>query len=553
MTAHPDELLARSLDRDLGRAEQAAVNAHLAACARCRALAADLRRVDPLIAKREEVSSVPVFDPHMRRAAIGWLWAPIALAAAIVAVTIVGMPRNDGAARPGVIPSASPTPTPSASEAYPTSSPSASPSSRPECATARTGDLTVCPARVTVGDTVTVEGRSCNNPGANTELYFGTTDQFGQATEGTYGAAHLASVATAADGRFRADVTIPSLLISIQGQGGGAVKSGLYAIYTKPPACTAYITVGRAAATTWHGFYLQTATTPDGTRRSVLMETDGAFPGTLVDDRLTWSSIGRASPDGSRWLAYANDDLYMLAPGARPRLVVSGTRNVWGWIDNATIYAVRDGPGTEPGARTLVQVRVGDGSTVKTQTLARGVGGGVLSPGGRYLAYSIGGGDTPPSTYVYELATNRERVVARAAEFADWIDAEHLVAWNRNTVDVVRASDGDRVSVFSGAEGVFASPDPSKILVLDGSGVLWLVTADGTKSRLPGEPINLASRAAGSSGWPASITTDGRAVSFDVTTARYPEPHLYRAGVRDLATGEITYACESDCTLLRIR
>ena len=74
-------------------------------------------------------------------------------------------------------------------------------------------------------------------------LFFGTTEQFGQSTQGTYGAGELGQFAVDADGRFQTTIEVPTRIGSIQGQGGGDVKPGLYAIYSKPDLCRTYVTV----------------------------------------------------------------------------------------------------------------------------------------------------------------------------------------------------------------------------------------------------------------------------------------------------------------------
>jgi hypothetical protein len=113
----------------------------------------------------------------------------------------------------------------------------------PKCSVAAHGELRACPADATVGQTITLAGTGCGYPGAQAILYFGTTDQFGQPTQGTYGAVEIGRFDMDANGRFATIVTIPSQLQTIQGQGGGPVKSGLYAIYSKPDFCRTYITV----------------------------------------------------------------------------------------------------------------------------------------------------------------------------------------------------------------------------------------------------------------------------------------------------------------------
>lgn len=119
--------------------------------------------------------------------------------------------------------------------------PSATPAQR--CSTPVAGTISVCPATATVGAQVTIDGNHCNNPGGPALIDFGTTDQFGQPTAGTYGAIGLGDFTVDANGAFHATVVVPSTLHPIQGQGGGAVRPGLYAIYSKPVMCITYVTI----------------------------------------------------------------------------------------------------------------------------------------------------------------------------------------------------------------------------------------------------------------------------------------------------------------------
>ena len=137
-------------------------------------------------------------------------------------------------------------------------------------------------------------------------------------------------------------------------------------------------------------------------------------------------------------------------------------------------------------------------------------------------------------------------------ELGGWLDAERLVVWNAQSLDLVRAADLGRTALFSGPSGAFVSAWPQAIVALDGSGALWVVQPNGSKRAVPGGPANRVGAAVGASGWPTAISADGRVVSFDETTTRAPALR-YRAAVRDLETGDISYACEDDCSWLRIR
>ena len=562
---HPEELIARSLDGDLTRDEAAAMNAHLATCAACRELAADLRHTEPLLSRREEVTSVPVFSDQGRPRGIGWLWVPIALAAAVVAATIVALPRDRGVASPSTAPTATST------IAAPTGAASPTPvaSSGASCSSAQIGDIKVCPASAPVGGSLSVSGRACNHPGQPVELYFGTSQEFGQSTAGTYGATRLGTIPVAADGTFSGTVTVPSRLDPIQQQGGGTVGPGLYGVYTKPDLCRAYVTVvGQAPAARFTGFYLRAAAPDPNTdlnlRRRVLVEADGVFPGRVIDDTVNWYAVGAWAPNGSSVLAYAdNGDVYVVAPGAKPRPVVTSaisgsipsqpwTFTQWSWIDDRTIATVRSQGSGADVRNDLVEVDAGTGAVRTTDPLPRTVYTGSVSPAARYIAYVTGGGDTPPKVFLYDVAGKRERVVGQG-QLGGWLDAERLVVWNAQSLDVVRATDLDRTVLFSAPSGAFVSASPQAIVALDGSGVLWVVQPDGSRRFVPGGPINRAGAAAGASGWPTAISADGRVVSFDETTTRAPAPVRYRAAIRDLDTGDITYACDDDCIWLRIR
>ena len=128
----------------------------------------------------------------------------------------------------------------------PSASPQALPTGGPPCSAAGIGTLTVCPGLAPIGSAITISGLNCGNPGGPAILYFGSESPGGQTTA-PVGSSELGRFPVDSDGRFQATVTLPTVLDPIQGQGGGAVAPGVYAIYSKPELCSARLTVTSGA------------------------------------------------------------------------------------------------------------------------------------------------------------------------------------------------------------------------------------------------------------------------------------------------------------------
>jgi hypothetical protein len=102
---HPVELLSGSLDRELGPAEESALEAHLEGCAECRGLLADFQRLDQAMAN-EPVAAIPAglrnrilenLPPRTVIAAPPW-WKqamPLAVAASLVMAVLLWLGRPD--------------------------------------------------------------------------------------------------------------------------------------------------------------------------------------------------------------------------------------------------------------------------------------------------------------------------------------------------------------------------------------------------------------------------------------------------------------------------
>jgi hypothetical protein len=249
MTIHLRELINRSLDDELSYVESRTLRAHLADCAECAALAADLRRADALLSGPDPRLPVPPFDAQrLRRGQLGWVGIATAAVFVLLVLAIVGATRDAAvvgspaspSGTPAVLPT-SPIPASATPERSFTPGPStASPESR--CSVAAVGSISVCPKMVPVGGLITIAVGACSNAGEPTVLFFGTAEQFGQPTQGTYGEAGLGSVGPSS-GSSRVTLAVPSAVGAIDGRGGGPVRPGLYAVYSKPDLCRTYVSV----------------------------------------------------------------------------------------------------------------------------------------------------------------------------------------------------------------------------------------------------------------------------------------------------------------------
>ncbi len=121
--------------------------------------------------------------------------------------------------------------------------PSVGTTTEPPCPPPLVGTLIVCPAVAPIGSVVRISGLGCHTPGGPAIIYFGSAPQVGTSVTPA-GSAELGRFPVDADGRFEVTVTLPTVLLPIQGQGGGAVTPGSYAIYSKPAElCRTALTV----------------------------------------------------------------------------------------------------------------------------------------------------------------------------------------------------------------------------------------------------------------------------------------------------------------------
>ena len=239
MTTHQHELITRAANCDLSDVESRTLRAHLDGCRECASLAADRCHGDVPLARSEPQPPGPRFDlPSARGTGLAWLGAAATAVALLITVAACNAGGSSAFAT-GTLPAGriSAIATPERSFTPGPSTPS------PEfCSPPVLGAIAVCPMTVSVGASLTINPTGCSTPDGRAVLYFGTAEQFGQSTRGTYGETELGSVGVGS-GVSQLIVPVPSALGAINGRGGGPVAVGLYAVYSKPDLCRAFVNV----------------------------------------------------------------------------------------------------------------------------------------------------------------------------------------------------------------------------------------------------------------------------------------------------------------------
>jgi len=115
-------------------------------------------------------------------------------------------------------------------------------SASPACGAVEVGEISVCPGAGPVGTRVRIEGRNCADPGAYVQLVLvGNPGE----TDGTAGSYSPPTVVPDATGRFALEFTVPAVLDTVHGEGGGPTRPGTYRIISKPLYCGAKFSVTR--------------------------------------------------------------------------------------------------------------------------------------------------------------------------------------------------------------------------------------------------------------------------------------------------------------------
>ncbi len=286
--------------------------------------------------------------------------------------------------------------------------------------------------------------------------------------------------------------------------------------------------------------------------------------------------IGQWSPDRQQITVGNGSQLYVGDPSGRLRPVADvGVGNLvrpLGWIGNDRVWATTfPMPGGAAAKGAVVTVDLSTGA-LERQTLDNLPGGDLapISPDGRWLPVFFGPSDDRCGwiAEVYDLV-GREVVGVvdangrSALAFGFLSDGRLVIAQCdvvARTLEIYVGAPGARPSLIAVVPITVRKP----WVALGGGADEILVIASGPESPqhayvfdpsgrlLRRTPLpRLASAGTIASG----LSSDGRFMSFDVTAfVRGPSgQNLPRTGVVDLATGRVTYLCDSRCDYLYLR
>jgi hypothetical protein len=362
----------------------------------------------------------------------------------------------------------------------------------------------------------------------------------------------------------------PGALQSIKRRGVGwfALAAGLAAILlglavalqfdaTRDAAADLTKRLGVAAAPSWRGYYFEIRTSTDPAVEPFLrlMFSDGRFPGRALTDE---STRYRFLPSG--WSPSGEHALLTLADGApvigdregrltRIPTQLSGISVfVWQWRGDGELVTTGI---LADGSHALIRIDARTGMELERRRVAPGDASGVgkVSPDLRWLAFDWDGREA----VTYDLETGLRASSGAPTSTVGWLGDGRLVyaRYERtgSRVDRTRvyvrppdATDGVLLGEWPGEVFAFAEPtSPYVIVSYYAGGEMWLIHPSGERVRVPGQGVPRHT-------FRASLSSDGRYLGFNQET----DPGV-RAGVVDLKTGEIRWACERACGELSIR
>lgn len=340
----------------------------------------------------------------------------------------------------------------------------------------------------------------------------------------------------------------------------------------------------------WPAYYGTLTTDPDGIERERLLFWDGTSPGrsVLVAPKSGWRG-GWWSPDRSAIVVAAGSSIYIGDRSGVVReiadldpLLVMGVH----WIGSDRIFALARGL---EDADWLFEIDVSSGQISRRELPedarpARKAGllgrlsynevppARKFSQDGRWLIT----GDLPcRSVAVYDLASDRR------IELADGVGTNGTaLGWLRGSILLwaacdlatgtlhVRAGPPDAAQTEIGSipiDAINASTGPvideanDRILIPGRAGDEWIISTielDGQQAEIARVRITFSSPLGGLQ--PIGISRDGRLLAvnaIDWANTGYGGTlrPVARAGVIDLRTGEIAWACDKDCAKIRLR
>jgi hypothetical protein len=291
----------------------------------------------------------------------------------------------------------------------------------------------------------------------------------------------------------------------------------------------------------WRGLYFRM-----GASGQQLVAANGSFPGTPIHPELALAGgvPPRWSPDGTRALVRDRDRrTFLYATDGSLRDLVLDPQGSWRWLTNTEVASIHQPAGYSVANAITVFVRADatTGQVLSTIQVPNQVQDGEFSPDGRWVAFFQPGPDRPAPSFTFELASQRLVKLTDGGLPRGWLPDGRVVLWlDSGGVELTQPDGTGRQRIFEGASTALADPRSSAIIVFSPAGMSRVT---------PGQPPSPVPASAAFRGAPLTISGDGSVLSFDEPL----QGSSSRAGIVNLITGDVTYACDLDCRWLAIR
>jgi hypothetical protein len=317
----------------------------------------------------------------------------------------------------------------------------------------------------------------------------------------------------------------------------------------------------------WVGYYLESANmgASDRNTRLRFASSDSQTHPSIVMIGGTTLSHGQWSPDGERITVSDGSQLYVGDRSGRVRPVTDlGAGRVVGqsgWIGNDKVWAVAPSPDFTAGLFVTVELKTGAIEQLPIELR----GDLVVSPDGRWGAMNPHEGGCDTVATLFNFATHETLEVVdgrgRPASLSFVRDGRILVQQCDHvagTVELYVGAPGDRPDLIAAVPitvrypSVAYNDSTDEILVIasspDAPQDAYVFDPTGHLLRTP----HLPQFAREGQGFIATLSRDGRSLGFIANDLNGFSPGP-RAGVIDLATGDVTYLCDAGCWYLLVR
>jgi hypothetical protein len=336
------------------------------------------------------------------------------------------------------------------------------------------------------------------------------------------------------------------------------------AVAAFPPVRDRIVETARSAAdrvlpATWAAYYLEIDPADPAARSdpesadAQLMFASGSFPGTAA--RLLSAPIftGTWSPNGERFVALSGSRVFMADRDGRATQLTE-LRDlrptgppIWNGDDELLLSATRTGQ-----QHWMVRLDSRTGTILDQRDLPIGMQPYAASPDGRWmLALDL----RTDSGVLVELASGRRIEPAQRESFAAWMSDGRILAVQETDIGsslVARRPEGGSSETLLELDGrpLLPAVSAGRHIALvesqsrDGMGAraVWLITTGQS-------PVRVA-RGLGRVYFPKP-SRDGRFVG--ISEVEEGTPLRLRTGVIEVATGKVTYACDTGCAVLDVR